>query len=75
MKTITCRAMGGMCDEPLSAETFDELMVVGMEHLKVAHPEMAETVEKMPKDDPMMVKWDQDVRKIWAELPETPKEM
>ena len=67
--------MGGMCDTPLSAETYDEIMVVGMNHLKVAHPQMAADVEKMPKDDPMMVKWDQDFRKIWAETPDTEVKM
>jgi predicted small metal-binding protein len=70
MKTITCRKMGGPCDAPLSANTYDEMMKVGMDHLKMAHPEMVESIEKMPKDDPMMVKWDQDFRKTWADTPD-----
>ena len=63
--------MGGMCDEPLSANTYDEMMVVGMDHLKVAHPQMVADIEKMPKDDPMMVKWEQDFRQTWADTPDT----
>lgn len=62
--------MGGMCDEPVSGNTPEELMNAGMEHLKVAHPEMAANVEKMPKDDPMMVKWNEDFMKTWAQTPE-----
>ena len=70
MKTITCRAMGGMCDTPLSADTYDGMMMVGMEHLKVAHPEMAASVEAMPKDDPMMVEWEKNFKKTWADTPD-----
>ena len=55
MKKITCREMGGMCDAPLMADSYDGIIKVGMEHLKVAHPEMAESIESMPKDAPMMV--------------------
>jgi predicted small metal-binding protein len=70
MKTITCRAMGGMCDTPLIADNYDEMMKVGMDHVKKAHPEMAADIEKMPKDDPMMVKWEKDFRKTWANTPD-----
>ena len=62
--------MGGMCDAPISGNTPDELMMAGMEHLKEAHPEMATTVEAMPKDDPMMVKWNEDFQRTWAETPD-----
>ncbi len=70
MKTITCRAMGGMCDEPVTAGSYDEMIMKGMEHLKVAHPEMAADIEKMPKDDPMMVKWEEDFKKTWESTPD-----
>ena len=70
MKTITCRAMGGMCDEPISGSTPDELMGAGMVHLEAAHPEMAESVKAMPKDDPAIVKWSEDFMKTWEATPE-----
>ncbi len=70
MKTITCRAMGGMCDEPLQAGSADEMMAVGMKHLEAVHPEMAADVKAMPKDDPMMVKWSEDFNKTWADAPD-----
>lgn len=70
MKTITCRAMGGMCDEPIIANNMDEMIAKGMEHLKVAHPEMAQSIEQMPKDDPMMLKWYEDFKTTWESTPE-----
>jgi hypothetical protein len=70
MKTITCRQMGGMCDEPLSGNSYDDIMKVGWDHVIAAHPQMAKDIEAMPKDDPMMIKWDQDFRKTWADAPE-----
>jgi predicted small metal-binding protein len=70
MKTITCKMMGGMCDAPLSANSYDEMMTVGMEHLEKAHPEMAADVKAMPKDDPKMLAWEVDFKKTWAETAE-----
>ncbi len=71
MKTITCRQMGGMCDEPISGNTPDELMGVGMKHLEVAHPDMAASVKAMPKDDPKMVEWGTQFQKTWDETPDS----
>lgn len=62
--------MGGMCDEPITASTQDEMMTKGMQHLEKAHPEMAESVKKMPETDPMMVKWQEDFQKTWNETPD-----
>ena len=70
MKTITCRAMGGMCDEAISGNTPEEIIGAGMKHLEVAHPEMAASIKAMAKDDPMMVKWSEDFMKTWAETPD-----
>lgn len=70
MKTMTCKAMGGMCDEPISANTPDEMIANGMEHLKVAHPEMVASIEAMPKDDPLMVDWQKKFDETWAATPE-----
>ena len=70
MKTITCRDMGGMCDEKIQGETKDELLASGMAHLHEAHPEMAATVEATPDDDPMMVEWQQKFDATWDATPE-----
>jgi hypothetical protein len=69
MKTITCRQMGGMCDEKLSADTYEGMLDVGMKHVEAAHAEMAESIKKMPKDHPMMVEWEKNFRKTWEETP------
>ena len=70
MKTITCRAMGGMCDEGIQGESMEEVISLGMKHLEVAHPEMAADVKSMPADHPMMVKWSEDFKKTWDDAPE-----
>ena len=70
MKTMTCAQMGGMCETAMSAETRDEMMEKGMAHLEVAHPEMAETVKNMPKEDPMMVAWVEKFNADWENAPE-----
>ncbi|MEK7100692.1 MAG: hypothetical protein AAB921_01175 [Patescibacteria group bacterium] len=70
MKTMTCAQMGGMCDTALHAETKDEMMGAGMAHLEVAHPEMAESVKNMPKEDPMMVAWVEKFNADWETTPE-----
>lgn len=70
MKTITCKQMGGTCDAPITASSYDELNMLGMKHLEEVHPEMAADIKKMSPDDPMMVKWDEETRKLWAETAE-----
>ena len=62
--------MGGMCDEPLSAGSYDEMMKVGWEHLEKAHPQMVKDIQAMPKDDPKMVEWETGFRKTFEETPE-----
>ena len=32
MKTMTCKQMGGACDETFSAETFDEMAELSKQH-------------------------------------------
>jgi hypothetical protein len=54
---MTCRQMGGMCDEAIHGSTPEEMMNNGMMHLEKAHPDMAAQVKTMPKDDPKMVEW------------------
>ena len=70
MKTITCREMGGMCDDPMTASTPDEMIGHGMAHLEAAHPDMAKTVRETPSDDPMMVEWKKNFDATWAATPE-----
>lgn len=71
MKTMTCRQMGGMCDEKIQGATADEMMSNGMAHLEQAHPDMAANIKTMPKDDPKMVEWS---TKFMADFENTPEE-
>ena len=75
MKTITCKMMNlnkeGMgCDFPMTVSSYDELMQKGMEHMEQAHPEQAARIKSMPKNDPIMVGWEMQFKKIWEATPE-----
>ena len=59
-----------MCDASLSADTYEGMMEAGMKHLEESHPEMAATVKAMAKDDPMMVEWETNFKKTWADTPD-----
>jgi hypothetical protein len=32
MKTMTCKQLGGACDQPFNATTFDEIAVLSKKH-------------------------------------------
>jgi len=77
MKTMTCKQLGGACDDEFHAETFDEIAEIskqhGMEmfqqkdeaHLK-AMSKMQELIQK-PEE---MKKWFETKKKEFAALPE-----
>lgn len=68
---MTCKQMGGMCDEKVTGATPEEMIAHGMDHLRVAHPEMVDTIESMPADHPMMVQWRKTFDEEWANTPES----
>ena len=70
MKTITCKQMGGPCDAPMMANTQDEMMKVGMEHVEAMHPEMAAKIDNMPKEGTEMMEWAVMFQKTWDETPD-----
>ena len=70
MKTLTCAQMGGPCEAEVKGATPEEMLAAGMTHLEEAHPEMVDAVKNMPKDDPSMVKWNEDFQKSFADSPE-----
>lgn len=67
MKTMTCKELGGSCDQKLSAESWDEMVSVMTKHVIENHPETARDMEKMHNEDPeawgkeMKPKWDNAV--------------
>jgi len=47
MKNMTCRQLGGACDQKLSAQTWDEMVKVMTKHVMEKHPDVAKAMEKM----------------------------
>jgi hypothetical protein len=50
MKMMTCRELGGSCDERLSAETWDEMVQTMTAHVMAKHPDLATDPEKLGLD-------------------------
>ena len=69
MKTLTCKELGGKCDQKLSAGTWDELVKVMTKHVMEKHPDAAKEMEKMHKEDPK--KWGRETKRKWDAVPET----
>lgn len=51
MKTMTCRELGGECDQELSAETWDEMVKTMTNHVMENHADTAKKMEKMHNED------------------------
>jgi predicted small metal-binding protein len=49
MKTLTCRELGGTCDQTLSANSWDEMVKVMTKHVIDKHPDVAKQMESMHK--------------------------
>ena len=47
MKTMTCRELGGTCDQKLSADSWDEMVKVMTRHVIEKHPDVAKQMEKI----------------------------
>jgi predicted small metal-binding protein len=46
MKTMTCRELGSACDVPLSAETWQGMAALMMNHIREKHPVVAQNMEE-----------------------------
>ena len=73
MKTLTCRQLGGTCDQKLSASSWDEMVKAMTKHVMESHPDVAMQMEKLHNADPR--KWSREMRPKWeaateAEQPE-----
>ena len=68
MKTTTCSAMGGPCEATLSGSTEKEMMNAGWAHIEAMHPEMAEKIKQMPKEE--TDKWMAEFHEKFEALPE-----
>lgn len=63
MKTMTCKQLGGPCEEKLSAESWDEMVQTMVKHVNANHPETAEQMKKMHEADPK--KWGRETKPKW----------
>ncbi len=69
MKTMTCRELGGKCDQKLPANSWEEMVKVMTTHVLEKHPDVAKAMEKMHNEDPK--KWSREMRPKWEAAPET----
>ena len=69
MKSMTCRELGGKCDQKLSAYSWDEMVKVMTKHVMDKHPEVARQMEKMHNEDPK--KWGREMQPKRQAAPET----
>ena len=63
MTIMTCRELGGPCDEQLAADTWGEMVTKMTNHVLENHPETARAMEKMHHEDP--TKWGTEMKPKW----------
>lgn len=63
MKTMTCKELGGICDQKLSAESWEEMVKAMMNHVMENHPDLAKDMERMHEQDPQ--KWGRETKPKW----------
>jgi predicted small metal-binding protein len=68
MKTMTCKQLGGKCDQKLSASSWDEMVGAMTRHVMEKHPDVAKQMEQMHKKDPKQ--WGRETKPKWDAIPE-----
>lgn len=63
MKTMTCRDLGGPCDQKLTAQTWGDMVKTMTKHVMDKHPDTANAMEKTHKEDPE--KWGKEMKPKW----------
>jgi predicted small metal-binding protein len=69
MKTMTCKSLGGPCEQKLSAGSWEEMVAIMTRHVIQQHPDTAKEMEKMHNQDPK--KWGRETKPKWDAIPET----
>lgn len=67
-KTMTCKQLGGTCEQKLTASSWDEMVETMTRHVMSEHPDVAKKMEKMHNEDPK--KWGREMRPKWEKAPE-----
>jgi len=75
MKTMTCKQLGGACDQEFQAETFDEIAKLSQEHGKEmfekgdeAHLKAMNEMRDLMQDPNAMQEWMDEKRKEFENL-------
>ncbi len=68
MKTMTCSQLGGSCDASMTAASAEEMVTLGMDHLKQAHPERAAEIDASTQEEKDA--WMTDFQAKWDAAPE-----
>lgn len=63
MKTLTCRDLGGTCDQKLTAETWDEMVQTMTKHVLENHPDVAKKMARMHDENPK--EWGAEMKPKW----------
>lgn len=78
MKTMTCRQLGGPCDQPHRGETADEVIKAQDKHLKeaardgdLAHQPAREDMKGRWRHPRRAMRWYTDTKRAFATLPES----
>ncbi len=77
MKTMTCRQLGGACDQALHGETADDVIKAQDRHLREAarsgdadHEPAHEAMKRRWRRPIAAMEWYRDTKKAFARLPE-----
>ena len=68
MKTMTCKELGGKCDQKLSAGSWDEMVKAMTKHVVEKHPDVANEMMEIHKRDPK--EWGREMKPKWEAAPE-----
>jgi hypothetical protein len=67
MKTLSCKELGGTCDDKLSAASWDDMVQTITKHVMAKHPDVAKQMEKMHNTDPKQ--WSRETKPKWDAAP------
>jgi predicted small metal-binding protein len=68
MKMMSCKELGGNCDQQLSANSWEEMVKAMTKHVMEKHPDVAKQMEIMHNEDPK--KWSKEMKPKWQASPE-----
>jgi len=75
MKTMTCKQLGGACDQSFTASSFEEMAQLSQAHGREmmqdqAHMQAMQEMRKLMQDPEAMQKWMADKKAAFEALPE-----